>query len=55
MLNRKILDSKNRYCREVVQNVFGIAWERIHYHIEENSTGMIQRSFRSYLLRKMKD
>jgi myosin-5 len=54
MLDKKIRDAKNRYCRKIVENLFNDTWNTINKAIADNSAKDLQRTFRSYLLRKGK-
>ena len=54
MLDRKIKDAKNKYCRSIVKRIFNNAWGNIKKEIVYFSIIDIQRMFRSHLLRKRK-
>ena len=54
MLDKKIRDAKNRYCRKIVENLFHDTFDSINKSIVDNSAKDLQRTFRSYLFRKGK-
>ena len=52
MLDRKLRDTKNRYCKDIVMDSFELAWADIKEKIIDKSIMDIQRTFRGYLGRK---
>ncbi len=54
MVDRKVKDSKNRYIKSIVEKIFTVSWDNIKREMELKSISDIQRTYRSYLLRKKK-
>jgi myosin-5 len=52
LLDRKVLDSKRRFCKEHYDFIFESAWIQIKKNMIDYSSLYVQRTFRSYLMRK---
>lgn len=52
MLEKKLLDAKNRFCRSFVDRAVDGAWEEISRRVLERSVQDVQRTFRSRIARK---
>lgn len=52
MLDRKVMDSKLRVCKDHFNFIFQNAWAQIKKNMIDYSSLYVQRTFRAYLLRK---
>jgi alpha-tubulin suppressor-like RCC1 family protein len=51
MLDRKMKESKIRFCRSIVERCINGAWSSVALQAEEEGASTIQRTFRAHLLR----
>ena len=54
MVDRKIRDAKNRYIKSLVEKMIANSWSKIKKSMEVKAVGDIQRTYRSYVLRRRK-